>query len=301
MVLARDEVDLPGPGAGWIYQPKLDGWRALLFTASGFLQSRRNNNLADRFPEIVRAGRALGDLVLDGELVALREGKLDFGALTTFPPGRTAAGITVYFIAFDLLASGEVDLREQPHQVRHDLLRELFAGVAPPLQLIPTTSDRSLALDWLQPSQAAIGIEGVVAKDGTKPYRVGRTGDWRKVRSTIVVDAVTIGVTGNPARPEALVLARPDPTGTLQLIGLSLPLPPALRDAAAELVTPTGELSRLPGHILGHPGSDFQPVHPTLVVEVEGQPTITTFTGRLRPRVHRLRPDLTPADVEPPS
>jgi ATP-dependent DNA ligase len=74
----------------------MDGWRTLLFTASGFLQSRRNTNLAGRFPEIVRAGRALGDVVLDGELVALREGKLDFGALTTFPAGRAAPGITIY-------------------------------------------------------------------------------------------------------------------------------------------------------------------------------------------------------------
>jgi hypothetical protein len=77
---------------------------------------------------------------------------------------------------------------------------------------------------------------------------------------------------------------------------LSLPLPPPFRDAAAGHVTPTGEpVRRLTGTILGHLGAEYVPVHPTLVVEIEADPTITSFTNRLRPRVHRLRPDQ-PAD-----
>jgi hypothetical protein len=51
--------------------------------------------------------------------------------------------------------------------------------------------------------------------------------------------------------------------------------------------------------VLGHPGTEYEPVQPTLVVEVETEPTVETFSGRLRPRVHRIRPDLTRNDVEP--
>lgn len=79
---------------------------------------------------------------------------------------------------------------------------------------------------------------------------------------------------------------------------LSLPLPPSFRDIVADQVSSTGEpLRRLPGAILGHPGTEYQPVHPTLVVEAEAEPTVETFSARLRPRVRRIRPDLTPRDI----
>jgi ATP-dependent DNA ligase len=82
LALARDDAEVPGPDRRWRYEPKFDGWRGLVFSATGFVQSRRDNDLAGRFPEIVAAAGGLGDVVLDGELVALRGGKLDFGALT---------------------------------------------------------------------------------------------------------------------------------------------------------------------------------------------------------------------------
>lgn len=101
------------------------------------------------------------------------------------------------------------------------------------------------------------------------------------------------------ARPEELVLARPDSAGELHLIGLSRPLSPALRTAAGQHVTSAGEpRQQLPGGILGHEGTEYQPVQPTLVVEAETQPTVTTFSDRLRPRVHRLCPDLTVTDID---
>ncbi len=297
MALARDGREVPGPDPRWAYEPKFDGWRAAVFTARGLLQSRRDNDLAGRFPEIAAAGRALDDLVVDGELVALREGRLDFGALTSTPRARAEAGVVIYYVAFDLLADGARDLRGEPYRVRRAVLEERFAAAVPPLQLVPATPDRAEAMTWMRPEVAELGIEGIVAKDVTRPYRAGRTGDWRKTRQRIVVDAVVVGVAGAVTRPEALVLARPDRAGTLHQIGLSLPLPPALRDAAAALVEATGEpRRRLPG-VLGSEGTEYLPVHPTLVVEAEAEATVMTFAGRLRPRVHRLRPDLTAAEV----
>jgi ATP-dependent DNA ligase len=298
LVLARDTAKVPGPDARWVYEPKFDGWRAAVFTASGVVQSRRDNNLAARFPEIATAARKLGDLVLDGELVALHNGKLDFGALTSAPASRRTTGITIYYIAFDLLAEDNSDLRTEPYRHRRSRLEHHFAGVPPPLQLIPTTTDRVTALQWMQADVASIGIEGLVAKGRDSLYRAGRTGDWQKVRQTTVVDAAAIGVTGPLDRPDALLLARPDPDGALQPIGLSLPLSPAQQQAAAEQIESTGEPRRQLLGILGHSGSDYQPIHPTLVVEAETEPTVTTFNNRLRPRVHRLRTDLTVEDIE---
>ena len=98
LMLARDEAVVPAPSPRWVFEPKMDGWRAALFTRTGFVQSRRDNNLADRFPEIAGAGRALGDVVLDGELVALQDGRLDFGALTSSPGSRADLGVTIYYI-----------------------------------------------------------------------------------------------------------------------------------------------------------------------------------------------------------
>ena len=299
LVLAREVREIPGR-PGWVYEPKFDGWRAVVFAEAGVLQSRRNNDLAARFPGIAAAARSLGDVVVDGELVALREGRLDFGSLAVMPRARAAAGVEVYFIAFDVLAVGAEDLRGTPLAARRVRLEEVFAAAGPPLQLTPSTPDRAAVEPWMRPEVAQIGVEGVVAKKVHGSYRAGRTGDWVKIRQKVVVDAVVVGVAGPLARPEALLLARPDAEGALLPIGLSLPLSPAFRDEAARHVTPTGEpRRRLPTTVLGHEGSEYQPVHPTLLVEAEAEATVMTFTARLRPRIHRFRTDLTLDDLVP--
>jgi ATP-dependent DNA ligase len=76
--------------------------------------------------------------------VALREGKLEFGALTSSPAGRTAAGATIYYIAFDLLTDDQDDLREQPYRIRRQRLKHLVAEVEPGA---PGTSARSVLPD----------------------------------------------------------------------------------------------------------------------------------------------------------
>ncbi|MGW5051908.1 ATP-dependent DNA ligase [Actinokineospora sp. NPDC004072] len=297
--LARPERLVPQADPRWVYEPKFDGWRALLFTTAGFVQSRRTNDLAARFPEIVAAGRALGDAVVDGELVALREGRLDFGALTSAPRTRPGAGVAVYFVVFDVLADGDQDVRPQPYSERRRWLEEVFADIGPPLQLMPNTGDRAIALRrWMDPAGARIGIEGVVVKAVDRPYRAGRTGDWVKVRHTAVLDAVVIGVTGRPARPEEVVLARRDERGGLRGIGLSLPLPAQLRDEVGRQVAVTGSAAEwVSGGGFGRSRTRYQPVAPTLVVEVEAEASAQFFTNRLRPAVRRLRVDLAAEDV----
>lgn len=98
-----------------------------------------------------------------------------------------------------------------------------------------------------------------------------------------------IGVTGSLARPLELVLARPDEDGELRRIGLSLPLSPRLRDLAGQFVRSNGmPPERVSTGGFGLPSTEYQPVHPDLVAEVETEASVETFTSRLRPRVHRL-------------
>jgi hypothetical protein len=146
-------------------------------------------------------------------MVALREGRLDFGALQSVPRRRAAAGITIYYVAFDFLALGDLDVRAEPYRRRRERLEQLLAGVAPPLQLCPSTTDRASALHWMDPAMATRGIEGVVAKYRDKPYRAGRSGFWLKTRQKIVVDCHVLGFTARLQRPNALFEQEDQRTG----------------------------------------------------------------------------------------
>jgi len=260
------------------------------------LRSRRNNELAGRFPEILAASQVLGDVVLDGEIVALKNGRVDFGALATRPCDRAGAGIVVYFVAFDLLGVADTDWRPRTARQRRAELERRFAQISPPLQLTPSTTDLDEALAWMRPEVTAVGIEGVVAKLDAA-YRAGR-GGWIKVRRMTVVNAVVVGVTGDPDRPREAVLARPNSTGRLDQVGLSLPLAAGLRGELGEHVTVTGEPARrYSSGPFGQGVTEYLPVRPEVVVEIEAQASIVTGESRLRPRVHRVRPDLDPSDL----
>lgn len=293
------EIPTSRPDRTWAFEPKFDGWRAVLFADAGMLQSRRDTDLSGRFPEIIDAATQVGDAVLDGEVVALRDGRLDFGALTSTPRARARSGVSIYFVAFDLLARSASDVRSEPYHARRSRLELLFDGVAPPLQLIPTTTDRQVALTWMRPEASVVGIEGVVAKLLDAPYRAGRGGAWLKIRQLTVVDAVVVGVTGDPERPAEVVLARRDDAGHLRQIGLSLPLSSGLSQQIGQLVTPTGE-PPLPVStgVFGRGQTQFRPALPELVVEVEVEASVESFANRLRPRVHRVRLDLDPDDLD---
>jgi ATP-dependent DNA ligase len=143
----------------------------------------------------------------------------------------------------------------------------------------------------------ALGIEGVLAKPVDTAYRAGR-GGWIKARRMVVVDAVVVGVTGDPHRPREVLLARPDAHGQLERVGLSLPLPAGLSREVGEHVAVTGDPARpLPRGPFGAARTEYVPVQPDVVVEIEAEASIVTGDSRLRPRVHRVRLDLTPADL----
>ncbi|MFJ6862244.1 ATP-dependent DNA ligase [Streptomyces werraensis] len=223
------EPALPG---GLAFEQKPDGYRALLFAGPGghaHLQSRNGTDLTPAFPEIAAADRALRvPLVLDGELVATAEGRLDFDqlhqrALRRGADARLAArDHPAYLIVFDILDTADGPLLDEPYRARRALLEEPFAHGVPadPFVLCSATIDRATAEDWLNPAWGAAGIEGIVVKGLAQRYQPGRI----KVRAHASAEAVVAAVTGRVTAPSTLLLGRYDARGRLRFIAQTAPL-----------------------------------------------------------------------------
>ncbi|MCS0634274.1 ATP-dependent DNA ligase [Streptomyces sp. LP05-1] len=271
VALAEWVTDLPRE-PGLAYEPKFDGHRMVIFRQSGdvVLQARSGRIVTSAFPDLVAAARALPPgTVLDGEVVVWTGGRTDFAAVqgrAAATPGRApglARRLPASYAAFDLLAADGEDLRTARYDRRRARLVELLDKVEPPIQAVPATTDPDLALTWYE-TLPRIGVEGLVVKRLDQPYRGGRRA-WRKLRHTRTRDAVVVGYTGAPERPNALVLVVPDDDTPF----VSSPLPAALRARAGAV------LRRLPPG--GEPGSAvapglgevaYQGVPPALTVEV---------------------------------
>lgn len=192
-------ASLPQQMPGGIhYQAKLDGHRVLAFIdADGglVLQSRSRRIVTDRFPEIHPALAACPPgTVLDGEVVAWREGAFDFPALAGSAAGRERHGIAVSYIAFDLLCEQGRDIRDQPLQSRWPRLLAVLEGAPAQLQPVLATLERDEAESWMR-LLAPHGIEGIVCKALASPYR-DVAGTWVKYRHSDTVDALLIGTVG---------------------------------------------------------------------------------------------------------
>ncbi|MFI2371176.1 DUF2188 domain-containing protein [Streptomyces sp. NPDC018833] len=313
-MLARSVDVLPGPTAlpgGTLYEPKYDGYRLLVFARGGqaFLQSRNQSDFTAAFPEITDAARTLDeDVVLDGEVIIYREGRLDFAALQQRINRRPATAARLareqpaHLIAFDLLSHAGGELLGRPYRDRRAALESLFKGhrLAAPWALTPATTDPEQARQWMR-RWAAVGVEGVVAKGYAQPYQPGRRG-WQKHRARDTAEGVIGAVTGTLRSPQTLLLGRHTEQGEFRLVARSTPLPDGLRSDLSQLLTRAG-----PGHpwhdvrVSSHWGSrdplDFIPVAPALVAEFFGDVAVDAGRWRHPVRVRRLRSDMTPDDV----
>jgi bifunctional non-homologous end joining protein LigD len=167
-------------GPDWIYEAKLDGYRALILKNGERVQirSRNDKDLTGAYPSVaaaamrIRAGRAC----IDGELVAIdREGRPSFQALQHRGPGATHH---VVFYAFDLLHLEEEDLRQLTLEERTGRLAEVLgdSGLLRSYPLPGTAAQVSTAV-------RALGLEGVIAKRRSSPYVSGaRTHAWVKLK-----------------------------------------------------------------------------------------------------------------------
>jgi ATP-dependent DNA ligase len=229
-MLAKTAPALPD-GAGWFFDPKWDGFRCTIFLDRRqlLLQSRDLKPLGRYFPELETGVRAAlpKALVLDGEVVIATEHGLDFGALQMrIHPAesrvRMLAGLVpASFVAFDLLAEGEEDLRPRPAGERRDRLEAALRGVDRPVHLTPSTRDRDRAVDWFERFEGA-GLDGVIAKRLDEPYKPGERG-WLKIKHLRTVDCVLAGYRwqkGEEGRAVgSLLLGLYDAEGILHYVG----------------------------------------------------------------------------------
>src|SRR5258706_7238704 len=188
-------------GDGWQFEPKWDGFRTLVFRDGDelLLQSRDEKPMNRYFPELVAPlAAALPDrCVVDGEIVIVGADGLDFEALLLrIHPAASrvkllAAESPASFVAWDLLALGDEDLRATPLAARRERLERVLADAAPPVHVSPATRDRALAEDWFRRFEGA-GLDGVMAKRLDEPYRAGER-TMIKVKHARTADCVVAG------------------------------------------------------------------------------------------------------------
>src|SRR5216110_2317158 len=158
-MLSRAADGLPD-GAGWLFEPKWDGFRTLVFRDGEeiLLQSRDEKPMNRYFPELVGPlAAALPErCVVDGEIVIVGSAGLDFEALLLrIHPAASrikllAEETPASFVVWDLLALDGDDLRELPLEQRRERLERVLADAVPPVHLSPATSDRAVAEDWFR-------------------------------------------------------------------------------------------------------------------------------------------------------
>ncbi len=271
-MLAKAAEGLPD-GDGWIYEPKWDGFRAIVFRDGERLQiqSRDLKPLDRYFPELLpRLRQHLpSQCVVDGEIVIAAAAGLDFEALQLrLHPAATrvnklAAETPASFVAFDLLALGDEDLMTRPQSERRALLEQSLAGAAPPIHLTPATRDRALAAEWFTRFEGA-GLDGVMAKRSDGTYQPGKR-VMVKVKHARTADCVVAGFRWHKNGPGTLIgsllLGLYDDAGRLGHVGVTSAFTMVRRAELVEELRPLTE-----GALESHPwgmwgGAEHTPAH----------------------------------------
>jgi ATP-dependent DNA ligase len=324
-MLAKLADEVP-EGDGWLFEPKWDGFRTLIFRDGDevYLQSRDLKPLNRYFPEVLEPlARHLPErCVLDGEIVIAGPDGLAFEALLLriHPAASRVAMLAkespASVVIWDLLAIGDEDLRARPLEERRRRLEEAMAGARPPVHLTPATRDRALAVDWFDRFEGA-GLDGVVAKrlDGT--YQPGQRA-MVKVKHQRTADCVVAGFRWHKNGPGtmigSLLLGLYDDAGSLQHVGICAAFTTKRRAELVEELAPLREdalaehpwkewriepgMQRMPGMTSRwNRGKDlsWEPLRPERVCEVAYDHLQGT---RFRHATHfqRWRPDKQPAD-----
>jgi ATP-dependent DNA ligase len=237
-MLAAPAREIPD-GPGWLYEPKWDGFRAIVFRdgPATLIQSRDLKPLDRYFPELAEPlVRSLpGRCVVDGEIVIARRPSadaptvLDFDALLQriHPAASRVAMLgretPASFVAWDLLALDDDDLRDQPLVERRRLLEAAMADALPPVHITPATIDAAVAADWFRRFEGA-GLDGVVAKRADGRYEPGRRA-MVKVKHARTADCVVGGFRWHKDGPGELVgsllLGLHDDAGSLHHVGVA--------------------------------------------------------------------------------
>jgi DNA ligase-1 len=307
----------------WICEDKYDGIRMQVHKSTGSvrLYSRTLNDVARAFPEIVDAiGATADDCILDGELLAVRDGRvLPFRFLQTRlqrkdPSAELQREVPVQFVAFDLLARGAEFLLDEPLATRraalaHTVVQGERIAVAPSIALAAGATPEELHA--LFDAARERGHEGLVFKRSDAPYQPGKRGKaWLKLkRELTTLDVVVVGVEwGHGKRAQVLsdyTFAVRGPHGSLLPIGKAYS---GLTDVEIGEMTQWFLAHRLPDEAAAREYAELGlgrheiVVEPATVIEVafdvvqRSELHKSGFSLRF-PRIVRLRPDRSPADI----
>ncbi len=299
-MLAKRVNELPS-GDSWIFEPKWDGFRTLIFRDGDeiLIQSRDEKPLNRYFPELVET--LLAQLpprcVLDGEIVIATSEGLDFDALQLrLHPAASrvkllARTTPASIVFFDLLCLGERNLSSEPFSSRRAALEETLASVIPPLHITSATRNLVVASDWFHRFEGA-GLDGVMAKQGEGTYEPDKR-VMLKVKHERDCDCVVAGFRRHKkgdGSVGSLLLGLYDDGGRLQHVGVCASFTTGKRVELAKFLAPyrenaltnhpwrewAGDLSgdggkRMPGgKSRWSRGKDlsWEPLRPELVVEV---------------------------------
>lgn len=295
---------------GWQYEPKWDGFRALVFRDGGDVEilSKSGKSLARYFPEVVAAVAAVdcARFVLDGELILPVGDVLSFDALQArlHPAASRIAKLSretpAQLMLFDCLAVGDEQLATAPLNERRLRLEAFHAAHGTPsLLLSHRTEDIGVARDWLMHSGGA--LDGVVAKRLDEPYRAGERA-MLKVKQHRSADCVVGGLRrAADGTVASLLLGLYDEAGRLNHVGFTSGLNAAERRACAEQLASFEGGEGFSGKAPGGPSRwnrgeerEWVPLRPELVVEVLYD-QVTAERFRHGTRLLRWRPDKAPA------
>ncbi|HTZ09038.1 MAG TPA: ATP-dependent DNA ligase [Acidimicrobiales bacterium] len=256
-MLAKLARTLP-TGQDLLYEPKWDGFRCIVFRHGDEVElgSRNERPLTRYFPELLGPLQAQlpQRAVVDGEIVITSPHGLDFDALLQrIHPAASrvallAESTPASFVAFDLLALDDRDLRAEPLRTRHALLEAALRDAEPPVHLTPATTDPTVAEDWFGRFEGA-GLDGVVAKHLDLPYREGER-TMLKVKHERTADCVVAGFRWHKSGGVvgSLLLGLYDDAGVLHHVGVTASFTAARRRELVEEIAPYR-----PPSLEGHP------------------------------------------------
>ncbi|HEX3576991.1 MAG TPA: ATP-dependent DNA ligase [Thermoanaerobaculia bacterium] len=282
-------VDKIPSGDGWQFEPKWDGFRAIIFKSGAdvVVQSKAGQPLGRYFPEVVEAMRELKakDFVVDGEIVVPVGGRLSFDdLLQRIHPAESrirklAAVIPAHYFAFDLLVMKGKTIADKPIEERRELLERFFENVPEGslIRISPATTERKVANDWFNKFGSA-GLDGVMAKRLGEPYHSGDREGMVKVKHLKTADCVVGGFRYGEGTSfvGSLLLGLYDDEGRLVYIGHSSSIKKSEREALTkQLEALRGENPfevRVPGgpsRWATEKSAEWEPLRPELVCEVE--------------------------------
>ncbi len=247
-MLAKRVSEFPAEN-GWVFEPKWDGFRALVFRDGEdiLIQSRDQKSLNRYFPELVETLRARlpERCVLDGEIVIATERGLDFDLLQLriHPAASRVKMLSqqtpASMVFFDLLCEGDRNLCSEPFQERRKQLERMLGAAPAPIHITPATAEVRIASDWFRRFEGA-GLDGVIAKQMNGTYEPDKR-VMLKIKHERDCDCVVAGFrwhkTGE-GNVGSLLLGLFNDSGALQHVGVCASFTTAKRRELAEFLQP---------------------------------------------------------------